>query len=168
MSETVEFRCIRCGRCCRSLLSEDKGVLRGLTLLPVEAHLFPEGIVRPAVGVGRRPHDPKFRVLAYQLAVEPCPHLGDTGCAVYGDRPSSCRQFPFSLEPSGDGGPLLGVDLNCPSAAGLLESCTRISFEGREAAEKLLMIKELIAQTPTRAWFYDLRTRSWVRGDRLG
>ncbi len=168
MSETGEFRCIRCGKCCGSLLSEDRGILRGLTLLPEEAHLFPENLVRPAIGVGRSPNDSNFRVLAYQLAVEPCPHFGEAGCTVYGDRPSSCRQFPFSLEPSFDGGPLLGVDLNCPSAARLLDSYTQISFEGRGAAERLLLVKEWVAQNPRRAWFYDLRTRRWVRGDRLG
>ena len=168
MSETAEFRCIRCGRCCRSLLSEDRGILRGLTLLPEETSLFPESVVRPAVGVGRSPDDSNFRVLAYQLAVEPCPNLRENRCAVYGDRPSSCRQFPFSLEPSGDGGPLLGIDLNCPAAARLLESYAQISFEGREDAERLLRVKELIAQNPKRAWFYDLKTDRWVRGDRLG
>jgi Fe-S-cluster containining protein len=168
VSETAEFRCIRCGKCCRSLLSEDKGILRGLTLLPEEVHLFPEDVVRPAIGVGRRPHDIKFRVLACQLAVEPCPHLKETGCAIYGDRPSSCRQFPFSLEPSGGDGQLLGVDLNCPSVARLLDAYAHISFEGREAAERLLRIKERLAQNPRRAWFYDLRTDRWVRGDRLG
>jgi Fe-S-cluster containining protein len=168
MSETAEFRCIRCGECCRSLISEDRGMLRGFTLLPEEAHLFPANVVRPAVGVGRRPHDHKFKVLAYQLAVEPCPHLEETGCVIYGDRPSSCRQFPFSLEPSKDGEPLLGVDLNCPSAARLLDAYTQISFEGREAAEKLLRIKERVAQNPRRVWLYDLRTDRWVRGDRLG
>ncbi len=168
MSKTTEFRCIRCGKCCSSLLSEDKGILRGLTLLPGEAHIFPESIVRPAVGVGRSPHDSDFRVLAYQLAVEPCPNLQETGCTVYGDRPSSCRQFPFSLEPSGEGEPLLGVDLNCPSVAKMLDSHTKISFEGREAAERLLRVKEQVAQNPRRAWLYDLRTDRWVRLDRLG
>jgi Fe-S-cluster containining protein len=167
MSETAEFKCIRCGRCCNRLLSEDRGIFRGLTLLPEEAHMFPENMVRSAVGVGRRPHDPKFRVLAYQLAEEPCPHLEATGCAIYSDRPSSCRQFPFSLEHSG-GGPFLGVDLNCPSAAQLLDEYTQISFEGRGAAVRLLRIKERVAQNPRRAWFYDLRTDRWVRGDRLG
>ena len=124
MSETAEFMCIRCGKCCRSLLSEDRGILRGLTLLPEELHLFREDAIRPAIGVGSRPHDSKFKVLAYQLAVEPCPHLEETGCAIYVDRPSSCRQFPFSLEHSGDDGPLLGVDLNCSSAARLLDAYT--------------------------------------------
>jgi len=168
MSETAEFGCVRCGKCCSVLLSEDKGILRGLTLLPDETSLFPENMVKPAMGAGETPRDPGFRVLAYQLAVEPCPHLKNEGCAVYGDRPASCRQFPFSLEPSGDGGPLLGVDLNCPAAARLLESHTQISFEGRGAAVRLLRVKEQAAENPRRTWFYDLRTDRWVRGDSLG
>lgn len=168
MSGTVEFMCIRCGRCCAALLSEDRGILRGLTLLPGETSLFSESMVRPAVGVGETPSDPGFKVLAYQLAVEPCPHLGDGGCAVYRDRPASCRQFPFSLELSGDGGPLLGVDLNCPSAARLLDGCTQLMFEGRGAAVRLLRVKERATEDPTRAWLYDLRTSGWVRCDGLG
>ena len=168
MSEMAEFRCTRCGKCCSVLLSEDRGIMRGLTLLPEETRLFPDDIVRPATGIGKTPQDPGFRVLAYQLAVEPCPHLGDTGCVVYVDRPAGCRQFPFSLEPSGDGGQLLGVDLNCPSAARLLDSFTQVSFEGRGAAVKLLRIKEQAAENSGQAWFYDLRTDAWVRGDRLG
>ncbi len=168
MSETAEFSCIRCGKCCSLLLSEDRGILRGLTLLPEETSLFPENMVKPAIGVGETPHDPGFGVLVYQLALEPCPHLGDTGCAVYGDRPASCRQFPFSLEPSGDGGQLLGVDLNCSVAARLLDSHTQISFEGRGAALRLLRVKEQATENPGRTWFYDLRTDTWVRGDRLG
>jgi len=168
MTDTAEFTCIRCGKCCSVLLSEDKGILRGLTLLPDEASLFPEDAVKPAIGLGETPHSPGFRVLAYQLAVEPCPHLKDEGCAVYGDRPASCRQFPFSLEPSGDGGQLLGVDLNCPAAARLLGSHTQISFEGRGAAVRLLRVKARATEDPGRAWLYDLRTDGWVKGDGLG
>ena len=168
MSETAEFSCIRCGKCCSLLLSEDRGIMRGLTLLPEETSLFPENMVKPAIGVGDTPYDPGFRVLAYQLAVEPCPCLRDNECLVYVDRPASCRQFPFSLEPSGDGGQLLGVDLNCPVVARLLESHTQISFEGRGAALRLLRVKEQATENPRRTWFYDLRTDNWVRGDRLG
>jgi len=168
MTDTAEFTCIRCGKCCSVLLSEDKGILRGLTLLPDEASLFPEDAVKPAIGLGETPHSPGFRVLAYQLAVEPCHHLKDEGCAVYGDRPASCRQFPFSLEPSGDGGQLLGVDLNCPAAARLLGSHTQISFEGRGAAVRLLRVKERATEDSGRAWLYDLRTDGWIKGDGLG
>ncbi len=71
MSETAEFSCIRCGKCCRLLVSENRGIMRGLTLLPEETSLFPENTVKPTIGVGETPHDPRFRVLAYQLAVEP-------------------------------------------------------------------------------------------------
>jgi len=153
MSETAEFSCIRCGKCCRLLVSENRGIMRGLTLLPEETSLFPENTVKPTIGVGETPHDPRFRVLAYQLAVEPCPYLRDTGCLVYDDRPASCRQFPFSLEPTGDGGRLLGVDLNCPVATRLLESHTQISFEGRGAALRLLRVKEQATENPRRTWF---------------
>ena len=58
------FRCLRCGRCCEDLLAEDRGVLRGLTLMPDERQLFPESKVRPAVGLGRSPSGRGFEVIA--------------------------------------------------------------------------------------------------------
>ena len=50
--EELVFECRRCGTCCRDLLLEDKGVLRGLTLLPGEEEAFDEASVRPAIGRG--------------------------------------------------------------------------------------------------------------------
>jgi hypothetical protein len=65
----IAFKCLRCGRCCTDLLTEDMGVLRGLTLLPGEQEHFPEQLVSPAIGLGRRPHERGFRVIAYQLTI---------------------------------------------------------------------------------------------------
>ncbi|MBN2334515.1 YkgJ family cysteine cluster protein [Candidatus Bathyarchaeota archaeon] len=165
--DAAEFRCLRCGKCCASLLFEDRGVLRGLTLLSDEVGVFPVEHVKPAVGVGKRPHGDRFTVVAYQFTGDTCLHLHGARCAVYNDRPSSCRQYPFSLEPSRDGDPLMGFDLNCPSVTRLLDENLPVVFEGREAAERLLHIKTLVSENPRRAWFYDLRKDKWVRGDRL-
>jgi Fe-S-cluster containining protein len=163
--DETTFECLRCGRCCSSLLSEDQGILRGLTLLPEEHEQFPQPVVRPAIGIGRRPHERGFRIIAYQLTEDTCPHLEGSSCGIYSERPASCRQFPFSLRRSPEGMMQMGFDLNCPALQGILENNLRLSirFEARPYAEKLQDIQREAAKRPSRAWHFDLRTGSWIR-----
>ena len=164
-----EFTCLRCGGCCTSLVSEDRGVLRGPTLLPDEIYLFDEAVVKPAVGVGRRPHGKGFKVVAYQMTKETCPHLEDSGCAMYPERPACCRQFPFSLSLGTEGELLLGFDLNCPSLSTALEEGFRPtqSFDGLESARKFLTVQREIRSQPNRVWYYDLKSDGWLRHSKL-
>ena len=90
--------CQRCGKCCNDLIQQDRGVLRGLSLMLEEIHLFTEELVKPYLGIGKRPHMTNFKVIAYQLASDSCPHLVENSCRRYDERPTSCRQFPFSLD----------------------------------------------------------------------
>jgi Fe-S-cluster containining protein len=170
MPEELIFECRRCGTCCRDLVQEDKGVLRGLTLLPGEEKVFPEASVMPAVGLGSRPHERGFTIIASQLSQETCPQLGATDCLIYSARPASCRQFPFSLREGPDGRQQMGLDLGCPSLAELLEgrSSLRIRFEERPSAERLFEVSMRAMEHPKRAWFYDLGSGKWMRYDRLG
>ncbi|MCW4051542.1 MAG: YkgJ family cysteine cluster protein [Candidatus Bathyarchaeota archaeon] len=157
------FKCQGCGRCCRALVTEDMGVFRGLTLLPGETRRFPKEQVKPAIGLGEEPSMEGFKVVAYQLTANECPHLKEKRCVIYEDRPFSCKQFPFSLEPSEDGGALLGVDMNCPSATKLVESQAKFVFSDQAAAERLLEVKKMVASNPGKAWFYDLAEKKWVK-----
>jgi Fe-S-cluster containining protein len=168
MSELI-FECQRCGTCCKDLVQEDRGILRGLTLLPGEEKAFPEASVMPAVGLGRRPHERVFTVIAHQLAEETCPHLGEAECRIHDRRPSSCRQFPFSLRMGSESRQQMGLDLSCPSLAELVEGRTnlRISFDDRPSAERLLEVSTRALANPRRAWFYDLRSGKWKRYDGL-
>ena len=163
------FECRRCGTCCRDLVQEDKGVLRGLTLLPGEEELFPKASVRPAVGIGRRPYERGFTIIAHQLVEETCPHLGEAKCRIHDRRPASCRQFPFSLREGAEGRQQMGLDLNCPALAELVEGRTdlRIRFEDRPSAERLLEVSIRTREHPKRAWFYDLECGKWMRYDSL-
>ncbi len=169
MPEELIFECRRCGTCCRDLEQEDKGVLTGLTLLPGEEKVFPEASVMPAVGLGRRPHERGFTIIASQLSQETCPQLGATACLIYSARPASCRQFPFSLREGPDGRQQMGLDLGCPSLAELLEgrSSLRIRFEDRPRAERLLEVERKASEHPNMSWYYDLRCGKWIRLDRL-
>jgi Fe-S-cluster containining protein len=128
--EELVFECRRCGTCCRDLLQEDQGILRGLTLLPGEEEAFVGASVRPAIGRGRRPYETGFIIIAHQLLYESCPHLGDPDCLIYSERPASCRQFPFSLREGPDGRQQLGLDLSCPSLAELVDGRSNLALTG--------------------------------------
>jgi len=159
------FRCLRCGRCCKDLLAEYRGVLRGLTLMPDERRLFPESEVRPAVGMGSSPGEVGFEVIAYQMKEDSCPHLSGNLCEIYADRSSSCRQFPFSLKLGTGGELLMGFDLNCPSIRELLGDLAEpsVRFEEREHAERLLRVEVEAMKNPDRAWYFDLGSKKWVK-----
>ena len=144
-------------------------MLRGLSLLPEETHLFPEELVKPYLGIGKRPHMDKFQTIAYQLSSDSCPHLVDNSCNWYDERPASCRQFPFSLDLDEENEPLLGVDMNCPAAVELINNTDGLlEFTDRDDTERLLELKRRVLENPRRAWVYDLATMKWVRFDKMG
>jgi Fe-S-cluster containining protein len=161
--------CERCGKCCHELIQNDRGILRGLTLLPDEVSLFPEEIVKPYLGLGKRPYESGFNVIAYQLTVENCPKYGENQCTMYENRPTSCRQFPFSLDLDEDNQPVLGIDMNCPAASTLVSNMERtIDFSDLEEAEKLFELSKMVMVNPRKAWIYDLGSMKWVRFDKIG
>ena len=165
----MSFTCRQCGKCCRDLVFKDSGIIRGLTLLPEETNQFPQDQVRPYFGQGKRPFDPQFKVLAYQLTAMTCPHLENNKCSIYSSRPASCRQYPFSLDPDPEAGALLGVDMNCPAAVELVSSSDgAIEFPDRDWAEKLLALKKQVTDNPKKAWLHDLESEKWVRYDKIG
>ncbi len=163
--DETTFECQCCGRCCSNLLAEDRGVLRGLTLLPGEHELFPPSTVKPAIGIGRSPHERGFRTTAYQLTEDTCPHAEEDSCSIYSQRPASCRQFPFSLRRGPEGTTQMGLDLNCPALLALIDDNSRLSirFDGRPSAEKLLNVELEALRSPQRAWFFDLGSEKWRR-----
>ncbi len=164
----MSFVCRLCGKCCRDLVFRDNGILRGLTLLPEETQYFPEEYVKPYFGIGRRPYDSKFKIFAYQLTTADCFFLVEDKCTNYENRPASCRQYPFSLDPDPEEEALLGVDMNCPAAVELVNSSDgRIEFPDKDSAEKLLELKKKAAENPRRSWLYDLESEKWVRYDKL-
>ncbi len=168
MSEMSQLVCERCGKCCHDLIQNDRGTLRGLTLLPDEVDLFPEEIVKPYLGLGKRPYESGFKVIAYQLTVAECPKYGTNVCTIYDKRPTTCRQFPFSLDLDEESQAILGIDLNCPAAEKMVSSMDgTIEFKDREEAEKLFELSKKVTANPRKAWIYDLGTMKWVRFDRI-
>lgn len=169
-SKGVAFVCKRCGKCCSNHVWMDRGVLRGLILLPDEIHMFPKEVVKPAIGVGKNPHDNKFYVIAYQLTTMMCPNLDDNQCINYTERPLSCRQFPFSLLMDDNGDYMLGVDLNCPEITMILERKKHgliVNFEERESVEKMLALQMEVVREQKKAWYFDLQTENWINYNEL-
>jgi Fe-S-cluster containining protein len=164
----MSFNCRQCGICCRDLLQKDAGILRGLTLLPKETVEFDEEQVKPYLGYGKHPYETEFKILAYQLNVEECPHLTEDKCSIYPRRPSTCRQFPFSLDPDKEEGVLLGVDMNCPAAVDLVNtSGGMLDFPDKGSAMEIYKLKKLVTDNPRKVWLYDLGSGKWVRYDKL-
>ena len=161
----MKFLCQRCGQCCVDLLISDKNIVRGLTLIPGEQQYFPEDKVKPAVGIGKTPNDKEFRVIAYQLTLDQCPHLINNQCKIYKDRPSSCRQYPFSLELDDKFQTLIGFDMNCPALQKMMESSQNIQLEfvEREAAEKLLELKKAVRINSLHVWLFDFHKNLWLK-----
>ena len=93
----IVFKCLRCGHCCRNLLREFDGDLKGLVISPNERKLFPKKLISPRVGIGWGLMGPKH-VVSYQLDANACPRLSkDNLCKIYNKRPLVCQAFPFFL-----------------------------------------------------------------------
>lgn len=93
MSAQGSFECQRCATCCRNLLEEKAGILRGLTLTEIETPLFPADMVAPKFAVGETKPE---SIILYQLVVNSCPHVTkENSCPIYEKRPLMCRSFPI-------------------------------------------------------------------------
>jgi len=92
LGETLEFECLRCGSCCKSLIETKDGFKRGLPLTEKEVSLFSKELVSPKLGIGiAKPNI----VILFQLNVNVCPFINDKNeCKKYESRPLMCRSFP--------------------------------------------------------------------------
>lgn len=146
----------------------DHELLIGLTLFPEETKHYPKELIKPYLGVGKLPYDPKFKIIAYQMTTMTCPKLKENKCTIYLDRPATCRQFPFSLDPDNEQEILIGVDLNCPKVVELIKTSDGlIEFLNRDSATKLYELKKYVKDNPRRSWIYDLDEEKWKRSDKL-
>lgn len=119
----------------------------GMLLKPSEAFLFPE--VEPM-------WRSRGKVLACQMALEPCPHWRDNNCAIYERRPLACRSYP--IVHIGHEGVLL--ESTCP----VTDEIVGQRLEGAEEEEgshlKVDRFLRWVAKQPGLE-FYDLATKKW-------
>lgn len=109
-SQQVDFRCIRCGACCRHLR---EGVpLNTLDAFRLAKHLRAQGekidcldsvFARFAEPVPL--HESGYFVYMLKTAGpdDACIFLQNNRCTIQPAKPSACRLYPFAVEPRGDG-----------------------------------------------------------------
>ena len=96
--ETFSFRChpdIGCfNRCCRNLnlFLYPYDIVRLKHALAVTADVFLDRYTDIVLREGS--HFPEVLLRMAANAEQTCPFLDDSGCAVYADRPDTCRTFP--------------------------------------------------------------------------
>ena len=171
--EPIKFRCLRCGECCRRLLVDVNLMRKGLPLFPDERGLFPEGLIRPGIGIGH-PDEPGFKVISHQMTETVCPHLDEDSCSIWRTRPVVCRSYPCMPAITQGGYVTREVSLECTSL--MMEAARRqrafdvdeTSLECElESLERLSEITEGAMGNLDEAWLYDLRGERWVRFEGL-
>jgi Fe-S-cluster containining protein len=159
MNEAEDFQCSKCATCCRNLIENKEGVIRGLPLTEKETQFFPKEIVLPKLGIGINCPE---TVVLFQLTVNCCPHLSPKNeCQIYLNRPLMCQSFPVV-------------------AGAISNRCKVFSYRkpGFNYAEPFTMAKQIEASNKLerytqkrigknslknlRIWEYDLATKKWV------
>ncbi|WP_305117273.1 YkgJ family cysteine cluster protein [Acutalibacter muris] len=109
-SQRVDFRCTRCGACCRHL--RESVPLNTLDAFRLAKHLRAQGekincldsvFARFAEPVPL--HESGYSVYMLKTAGpdDACIFLQNNRCTIQPAKPSACRLYPFAVEPKGDG-----------------------------------------------------------------
>ena len=158
---THYFQCLGCGECCIGLFGQHGKIWLGLFLLPWERKLFPSEYIHPRYGEGRKPSHRKFRILAYQMSANVCPHLADNKCQIYENRPLICRSYPWI--------PNRTVDTDCSfwkdrvDPYGQWVTIADSYVDELSAREKIR--KDMDVRKPNQMWEYDVATKSWGKAE---
>ncbi len=138
-------------------------------LFPNEIGLFEEIHIRPYLAIGKSLTHASFRIIAYQLTENVCPHLKDNSCTIYHERPNSCRGYPF-VSSKDKSVAYFSTDKFCTvikkkknEFAGVVDlvycESMKAKFEGMER----LQVYNILRNRKIRRWIYDLRTEKWKR-----
>lgn len=140
--------------CCKvTMVTAEGGRRFGMYLSAEEKKLFPEELVVPLFGAGE-PVQP----VAYQLAVDRCPHYQEEGglgsCAIYDRRPLVCRAFPVTSRAT--------VSPHCPS----VRAASQDGLDADSLAPELQAHDEKIrvaADGPVPEWGKAVNEVAWQR-----
>jgi len=165
-----DFQCLQCGRCCTKLIKEGQGTRKGLPLFPRERNNFSKGIIKPHIGIGKKPTDRKFRIIAYQMIENICPHLENKICKIYDNRPVACRAFPLYPHIIIGEGVTMKIDPACIALKRLgirfLQEdvvFTQGSLENEMInANELSRISSQANKNIKRTWIFDLKSDKWI------
>jgi len=162
----LEFKCRRCGHCCRNLVkTTPTGRTLGLFLLPHETHLFPKDDVYPMYGYGLkgRARPRPAQIYVYQYGRNVCCHITEENlCKLHPKKPLICRTFPLMYYPE-------------LKEAVLSRDCLFMhdNIEENERVEKLIAPNEMAAVPELEHyldrgsrhppyWTWDLEQKKWV------
>lgn len=156
----IFLKCMKRGNCCRNLLEEREGVLKGLTLTANETSLFPSNMVSPLTATGRKRPE---HIIDYQLNVNNCPHIDEANqCRIYDKRPLVCRAFPYVQR---------GFSMKCPVLKGVFKKeglpvVFPVPPAEREADQKRDRYFQnrlrKYSKTDSKTWLFNLATRQWI------
>jgi len=151
---------MKCGTCCRNLLEEREGLLKGLTLTAQETCLFPSDMVSPQTATGRKKPE---HIIDYQLNANDCPHIDEKNeCRIYDRRPLVCRAFPYIQG---------NFSVKCPVLGRLFKKPgLRITFPVPDAEAEADLKRDRYFQNRlkkylkkgSKIWVFDLATRQWA------
>jgi Fe-S-cluster containining protein len=159
----IQFKCERCGFCCRTLLENDPDYLIGLSLFPDEVKLFDPKIIAPFTAFGiNKPTN----ITSYQLTVATCPHINEANqCKIYENRPLVCKAFPIIPE-----FPNSKIAPKCPQISHHTSyrenGSSLFDAEESENAVREIYIRGFTEMQNTekgsKLWVYDLATKRWL------
>jgi Fe-S-cluster containining protein len=159
MNDPSDFHCLKCSTCCRNLLENKDGVLRGLPLTDDEAKRFSAEVLAPKVAAGV---DKPEIVILYQLKVNCCPNLNSRNeCQIYEKRPLICQSFPIVAGAISNRCRVFnyrkpGVTYDEPySMSAQLDASGRFEKYVQSTLRKNI-------RKSLRIWEYDLNSKKWV------
>jgi Fe-S-cluster containining protein len=153
MGEENDFKCLKCGTCCRSIIEILGGVKRGLPLTENETVIFSKEHVSPKLALGLT--QPETIVL-YQLNIN-----AQNQCQKYEPRPLMCRSFPIVAGDISNRCKVfsyrkVGVAYCEPySMANQLEASNKLNAYISKSLKKHF-------QRGLKIWEYNLATGTWV------
>jgi Fe-S-cluster containining protein len=158
----IQFKCEKCGFCCRTLLQYESEYLVGLSLFPEETKLFDPKIVVPFMAFGI---SEPTTITSYQLTVAVCPHINERNeCNIYENRPLICKAFPII-----PAFPHTKLAPKCPQIShhSTYRENGNTLFDDKQCEDA---IQEISVRVMTRIqrekgaklWLYDLTTKKWI------
>ncbi len=145
--------------------------MKGLPLLQEERILFRRDVVKPGFGIGPLPGEHGFKIISYQMTRAVCPNHSYGGCTVWINRPAICRAYPIVPVISQGKKIVKTFDMTCTALEhfaknfdGAIVPLEPTSVESeRTGYNHVVKITEQILLDIDNAWFYDLKTLSWIK-----
>ena len=166
--------CLKCGKCCKSLIEEHEGLCQGIFLFPEEAIKLEKIGKQKGIDVKIVPKDgvSKFGsitpeiIFSFQFEDDLCPFFDEktNSCSIYDDRPTTCRAYPIVLCYK-----YLMLTSDCSSVEDRKTNGFRYkveSFADSAMNYSIFVVnwiqKHVNSENADLLWYFDLKTKSWM------